>query len=735
MLRRFSATLIVFLTACSPRSLGPELERGPRPSGPGLPSAQLKEELGEVLQKEGNLPLATLTDQEGAIVLGSQLAFSSTYEKSKGRLEKWLVSGAVDGGELRCGDSKLPEQPGFPSEPMCVLTGAPSARVHRVHSPRPARANPAAIIKLLRKGKVQELAAFEERDLNRAFGKIKNAAELEQFFANLSETPGCFSIAVPLAAGLRLESEFPEPRAKARAKTYYGKTVECAKASGRSADLVRALKASYRLGLIQTWDGEFEAAAKTLDLVTNFKPRSGEEPPKELKDFRSRALFWQANAVEQLGHADQARAIRKTLMNDHSLSLHALLAFHQDGGRGNLPGAFLKQAAEPQVFFRSRKSSWSWLNRWLDSIEALVEVANGSVSRTDLSLRERERMEAKALGAAKQLVGQLTNGLIRHKQQNDADELGLPELAEEADPALANASRVSEEIDEFGQNSDDETDASEEEARVAAAPEFKQKNLEVEVQLYVAYLNTIVGDRLGSFRLMTELFRRDAALISESAVRLIYPSSLLSSIERVRSDLDSVLVLSLIRQESAFNTRARSIVGARGLMQLMPRTAWLTGRVTKEKLFDADANLKVGMRYFQQLVQRFGGEVEDALAGYNAGPERVSLWRNRYPVTTKLLFVDLIPFKETREYVASIARNYYLYRALIRSRDSLLAQERARETLEDYMDVGTSRAPAATREPAAFGHVFRILASVDADHESTRGASSRATGARAKERD
>lgn len=72
--------------------------------------------------------------------------------------------------------------------------------------------------------------------------------------------------------------------------------------------------------------------------------------------------------------------------------------------------------------------------------------------------------------------------------------------------------------------------------------------------------------------------------------------------------------------------------------------------------------MRLGVRFFSHLLDRYSGDVELALAAYNAGPDRVDEWMRRYPfVENPMLFVDLIPFKETREYVASIARNYYWY--------------------------------------------------------------------------
>ena len=77
------------------------------------------------------------------------------------------------------------------------------------------------------------------------------------------------------------------------------------------------------------------------------------------------------------------------------------------------------------------------------------------------------------------------------------------------------------------------------------------------------------------------------------------------------------------------------------------------------------------MRFFSRLNERYGGEAELALAAYNAGPENVDIWQARYPVANRLLFVDLIPFRETREYVASIARNYFWYKKLYEEESAL----------------------------------------------------------------
>ena len=131
------------------------------------------------------------------------------------------------------------------------------------------------------------------------------------------------------------------------------------------------------------------------------------------------------------------------------------------------------------------------------------------------------------------------------------------------------------------------------------------------------------------------------------------------------SGVNPYIVMALIRQESAFNEKARSPAGAMGLMQLLPKTARLFNRGKwRTNLYDPASNVKIGSRYFAFLLRLYHGDTELALAAYNAGPKHVDSWLKRYTVTDRALFLDLIPFRETREYVASIARNYIWYMTL-----------------------------------------------------------------------
>jgi soluble lytic murein transglycosylase len=131
--------------------------------------------------------------------------------------------------------------------------------------------------------------------------------------------------------------------------------------------------------------------------------------------------------------------------------------------------------------------------------------------------------------------------------------------------------------------------------------------------------------------------------------------------------LDPAIVFGLIRRESAFDKDAYSPVGARGLMQIMPRTGRQIARKLKEKwrtssvLFNPDTNLKYGTFYYKQLLTRFDGHYALAAAAYNAGPHRVKHWLPSEKSLPADIWIETIPFKETREYVAAVLAYTMIY--------------------------------------------------------------------------
>lgn len=136
-----------------------------------------------------------------------------------------------------------------------------------------------------------------------------------------------------------------------------------------------------------------------------------------------------------------------------------------------------------------------------------------------------------------------------------------------------------------------------------------------------------------------------------------------------REGLDPALVAALICQESTFDERARSSVGARGLMQIMPYTGKplareLGRKFTPGMLNDAETSLTLGTRYFRQMLERFNSRPEAALAAYNAGPHRVVRWLAPNPDVRSDEFAESIPFTETRNYVMIILGAREQYRRL-----------------------------------------------------------------------
>lgn len=197
----------------------------------------------------------------------------------------------------------------------------------------------------------------------------------------------------------------------------------------------------------------------------------------------------------------------------------------------------------------------------------------------------------------------------------------------------------------------------------AKSVEVLQKT-EPELRLYLGMLSYRVGDSISQFRLLSSVFRDEPRLISQTTLKLFYPMKNFTLIQKYAHDTDPYFVAALIRQESGFNPWARSRVGALGLMQLMPRTARHFERVSKRSLMLPETNIRIGTRYIGRLVNKYGRDAELALAAYNAGSDRVDDWKQRYPTADRMLFLDLIPYKETRDYVVLIGRNYYWYNTL-----------------------------------------------------------------------
>jgi soluble lytic murein transglycosylase len=153
---------------------------------------------------------------------------------------------------------------------------------------------------------------------------------------------------------------------------------------------------------------------------------------------------------------------------------------------------------------------------------------------------------------------------------------------------------------------------------------------------------------------------------------LLFPQSYWKLVQRqARANrLDPYLVMGLIRQESAFNARATSSADARGLMQVLPKTASRSKRPSRirsagARLYDPTYNVRFGCSYLQSLLKDFDGRPEMALAAYNAGDFRVRDWLKSNSFRDSSEFLEAIPIRATRVYVESVLRDAAIYRQLL----------------------------------------------------------------------
>jgi soluble lytic murein transglycosylase-like protein len=135
--------------------------------------------------------------------------------------------------------------------------------------------------------------------------------------------------------------------------------------------------------------------------------------------------------------------------------------------------------------------------------------------------------------------------------------------------------------------------------------------------------------------------------------------------------VDRALIYALVRQESAFNPRAKSPDGARGLMQLMPSTASFIARDRafrrrkRQQLFDPETNLELGQRYIAHLLDNelVGGDLFRLTTAYNGGPGNLNKWQRKMDYKgDPLLFIESLPSRETRLFIERVLANLWIYR-------------------------------------------------------------------------
>lgn len=202
-----------------------------------------------------------------------------------------------------------------------------------------------------------------------------------------------------------------------------------------------------------------------------------------------------------------------------------------------------------------------------------------------------------------------------------------------------------------------------------------RQNLTVAEQYTDGALHMERGDYLEGIWLLSSLKDRDKPQDRDAYLKfkhspaywqVLYPfpyQDLILKWSKERN-LNPVLVTALMRQESRFMPKIKSVVGATGLMQLMPETAKSSAQIIKLPKYDLENpndNINLGTYYLGFTHDEYDNNSMLAVASYNAGPNAVSGWLKRFGFTDPDQFVEKIPYPETRGYVESVFENYWNY--------------------------------------------------------------------------
>jgi len=368
-----------------------------------------------------------------------------------------------------------------------------------------------------------------------------------------------------------------------------------------------APEASWRIGWIAYRQGEYESAARQLIEHVATYPRS---------DYLLQAAYWAARAEENLGHPHRARALYSRLVERSPLSYYGLQA------RQRMDRLRLTSSAEIEYQRRDRAGEPA---RYLSAGPPDDLLAR--------ALAHLEPIAAPSETATPAALEQVEKAIQLRWLQ--LDDLALSEL-EAAQRDSPTSHRVNLEIARLYRDQGN---------HLAAINALRRAHPD-----YLSYRGHELPDEV--FRLLFPLTHWD--LIRENCRR---------------HGLDPLLVAGLIRQESGFLVRARSVANARGLMQIIPSTGRLVARryglrrFRPDQLYDPAVNIRLGTSYLAELIRRFG-RIEYALAAYNAGPMRVGRWIQDLPATDIDEWVESIPLTETRLYVQAVLRNRAHYRRL-----------------------------------------------------------------------
>lgn len=179
--------------------------------------------------------------------------------------------------------------------------------------------------------------------------------------------------------------------------------------------------------------------------------------------------------------------------------------------------------------------------------------------------------------------------------------------------------------------------------------------------------------KFGYIKLLAAILVIYAAMLNiPNLLRFLYPLEYKESIIKYGGmhKIDPPLLAALIKTESNFESHAESSKGAKGLMQITPKTGeWIAETIgmkdfNESALFDPETNLKLGCWYIEHLADYYSGSFELVFAAYNGGRGNVDKWLKDKSLSSNGITLDTIPFAETENYLSKLKKNYYIYKQI-----------------------------------------------------------------------
>lgn len=451
----------------------------------------------------------------------------------------------------------------------------------------------------------------------------------------------------------------------------------------------RRAEAKLKLGMAQVRLKQYDDARET------FRSLSKESNPEAYE-----AAVWLARVYLRQGQGDRLLDIARTVQNSG-------LSTEQKGQIALLAGVWLEdqqQYDEAIVRYRqvakageagSQRAEGQWRVGWvyyrtaryqeaMESLQVLVEQYDSDFEPQALYWMGRSS-EQNRRPQAPDFYRQLCQRYVYTYYCQLARERLANLKVEERGPELPQSSPATIEVSQPVLNRSE----IEQQSAFRRAVELKTLGLDTDAAREVAVLadrysrdpdvlvalSTVLNE-VGAYhyalRLARSRFRdkleRTGGILAPSLWSVAYPTGLLPTIKlQGAKGVDPYLIAAIIREESQYDLKAVSRVGAIGLMQVMPATANTVAQrlgisaLGREDLFDQETNIRIGVRYVEQLLDQFSGNFVYTVAAYNAGPVIVRTWVMQYRNSSEDEFVELIPYQETRQYVKRVLRSYREY--------------------------------------------------------------------------